>query len=190
MAAAVPAEVPVARLSLDQYHRMIEAAVFGEDDRIELIEGVLVAMSPQSTMHVAIVEFLGAWFYRHLGGRARVRTQMPLTLLASGSEPEPDLAIVAHPLSVAAHPTTALLVVEVAVSSHAADRAKLAGYAAAGVIEVWIVDVPGERLLVHRRPVDGVYEEIRALGPGETVDVAAFGDLAIAVDEVLHPTPA
>lgn len=176
-------------MSLGRYHEVIESGVLGEDDRVELIEGVLVESGPLGVRYSLIVEFLSAWLHRRIGRRARIRTRMPLTLWGVGSEPEPDLAIVAHPLSLESHPTSALLVVEVAVSSHAADRAKLAGYAAAGVVEVRIVDVPGERLLVHRRPVDGVYEEIRALGPGETVDVAAVGDLSLAVGEVLHPTP-
>lgn len=175
-------------MSLERYHDLIESGVLGDDDRVELIEGALVETGPLGVEYSLIVEFVSAWLHRRIGRRARIRTRLPLTLWGAGSEPEPDLAIVAHPLSVAAHPTTALLVVEVAVSSHAADRAKLAGYAAAGVVEVWIVDVPGERLLVHRRPVDGVYEEIRALGPSETVDVAAFGDLSLAVGDVLHPT--
>jgi Uma2 family endonuclease len=110
-----------------------------EGQPVELLEGLLVDMSPHSPDHATIIEELT----RHLAGaRARLRVQLPLEV-PPVSVPEPDLALV-EKRSSGRHPRTALLVVEVAVSSHPVDRdVKACLYAKAGVPTYWLIDVPG-----------------------------------------------
>lgn len=138
---------------------MIDAGVIPEDSRVELIEGVIVAVSPQSPEHVHAVTTLLRILNRALGDEWRVRAQSPLTLLRS--EPEPDIAVVRRELEDAAvrHPTTASLVVEVAKTSLALDRAMATSYAEAGVQEYWIVNVDLRQVEVFRRPEQGRFAE-------------------------------
>ena len=150
------------RLTADEYHRMIDAAVFDEDEHLELLEGVIVAMSPQGARHALVIERLNRLLLRSLGDEVRVRPQLPLTL-SNDSEPEPDLAVVATgSADDAPHPRTALLVIEVATESLARDRGpKALLYARADVPEYWIVNL-----------VDGCIEVLRdpdvASGPYRT----------------------
>src|SRR5690242_19068453 len=76
-----------------EYHQLIEAGVLGEDDHVELLEGVIVSMTPQRRRHARVISTLNAWLVPALGGDYRVRVQLPLTLSES-SEPEPDVAVV------------------------------------------------------------------------------------------------
>jgi|SRR5215831_17078329 len=102
------------RLSVDDYHRLIDSGFFGADDRVELLEGILVAMSPQGRMHARLISFLSKLFFSHASASQLVRVQLPLTL--ARSEPEPDLAVVDLDAEARSprHPETAFLVVEIA----------------------------------------------------------------------------
>lgn len=165
-------------ISVERYHQMIEDGELGEDDRVELVEGVLVEMSPQSPGHARVLSALAGEF-RSLGREWAVRVQLPLTL--ARSEPEPDLVVCPRPLERATkwHPTTASLVVEVARSSVKADRAKATFYAEAGVLEYWIVDVETRSIEVFREP-DGVeFRDVTRVREGVMIPVAVPG---IAVD--------
>jgi Uma2 family endonuclease len=142
------------RLSVDDYHRLIDSAFFGEDSRVELLEGVLVAMIPQGRRHARMISFLSKVFFSHASASQLVRVQLPLTL--ARSEPEPDLAVVdleAEELS-RRHPESALLVVEIAgEESLRKDRQlKMQLYAEATVGEYWIVEVERAAIAVFRNP--------------------------------------
>src|SRR5262245_35302979 len=106
------------RLSVEDYHRMITAGVFDEDERLELLEGVIVEMSPQSPRHAIIIQRLCDRQFTSPGPDCVVRSQLPLTL-AADSEPEPDVAVVPRNASGDRdeHPSTALLIFEVASDS-------------------------------------------------------------------------
>ncbi|MFO8232758.1 MAG: Uma2 family endonuclease, partial [Longimonas sp.] len=110
-----PSTLHAYRFSRAQYERMVDAGVFIPDQQVELIEGRIVPMSPQSTRHTITVERIRRVLDAHCPAAAYVRTQYPLAL-GSHSEPEPDVAMVPGSLEdhVAAHPSEALLVVEVA----------------------------------------------------------------------------
>jgi Uma2 family endonuclease len=125
MASAAPAPVARHLFTVDEYHRMGEAGIFGEDDRVELIEGEIIEMSPIGSPHAARVKRLTQLLVRRLGTRAIVQVQDPV-VLSQLSEPQPDLAVVkaradfyaaGHP-----QPTDILLVVEVADTSRVFDR--------------------------------------------------------------------
>src|SRR5262249_51742183 len=144
------------RFSLDEYHRLVEADILHEGERVELLEGVIVQMSPQKERHMRVIVRLTRWLTRALGDDYEVRPQGPLTL--EGSEPEPDLAVVtvASGGSPDAHPRSALLVVEVAETSLAVDRGvKARIYARGNIPEYWIVNVAGRCIEVRTDPEPG-----------------------------------
>jgi Uma2 family endonuclease len=177
------------RFTVEQYQRMGEAGVFAEDDRVELIEGEIVAMTPIGSRHAAYVDRLNDLLTSAGGRRAIVRVQSPIRL-GSHSEPQPDLVLLRrredfyagrHP-----EPADVLLVVEVADTSGELDRAiKLPLYARAGIVEAWVLDVSGPSLEVHRQPTPGGYREVQRPGRGEQVTVQALPGLGLAVDAVL-----
>ncbi|MGH7337972.1 MAG: Uma2 family endonuclease, partial [Myxococcota bacterium] len=148
------------RITVERYFDLVEAGVLSEDDRVELLEGVIVAMTPSNPPHAAAVTMVTRALFRAVGERASVRTQCAL-VLTPYSCPEPDVAVV--PGSdrdyISTHPATALLVVEVADASLQQDRiTKAAIYAAAGIPDYWIVNLR-----------NGVVEVMRAHRPRGTV---------------------
>lgn len=175
------------RYSLDEYHRLIDAGVFGEHERVELLDGVLVRMSPKTPRHERAVRWLARWLIRALDERYEVGVGNPLTI--GDSEPEPDLVVIESGTPEPYHPATAVLVIEVAVSSLQRDLiAKPALYAAAGVPEYWVLDVDAERLVVHRQPGSDGYSDTFAAGPEsvlsaltEAIPPLAVRDLLVAI---------
>jgi Uma2 family endonuclease len=149
------------RLTVEQYHRMGEAGILGPDERVELIEGEVVQIAPIGTRHAAAVMRLNRLLSVVIGEAAIVSVQNPVCL-DDGSEPQPDITLLrpradfyagAHP-----RPADVLLVIEVADSSARYDRdIKLPLYAAAGVPEVWLVDLEARLLRCHQQPVGGEY---------------------------------
>ena len=182
------AELPagmVRPLRREEYDRLVAAGVF-EGERLELLLGVLVAMTPQDPRHAAVVQRLNRLLSRALGDRSDVRVQLPLAV-SDVSEPEPDIAVVPRGDTDDAHPSSAHLVVEVAWSSLATDGKLKAGlYAEAGVPEYWLVDVAGKEIEVHRGPSAGRYAERAARRRGETIRLVAFPDVAIDVADVVR----
>ena len=163
------------KISLEEFHRMVEAGVFPEDLRLELVEGDLVEMSPIGPKHAAIVRRLTTRF-APLATRGEALLSVQNPLVVGSSELYPDLALLRPDLESYAsrHPQgqDALLVVEVADTSLRYDlQVKLPLYAQAGVPEVWVVDLEGKRVLVHRKPEGGGYREAEALGPGARLSV-------------------
>lgn len=162
--------VPRRRLDVNEYMRLAEVGVLGEDDRVELIEGELVAMSPKGSPHVGAVMALNRLLTRAAGDRAMVAVQDPVRL-GDHSEPEPDLLLLrpdAHGYRLRKPaPADVLLLVEVADSSLRYDRGvKRALYARHGVLEVWIVDLDGGAVEVCRAPGPEGHASDAREGPG------------------------
>jgi len=183
------AELKRRLFDVDEYHRMGEVGILSEDDRVELIDGEIVVMSPIGPAHGRCVMFLNDVFVRRLEGRAVVSPQLSIRLNRR-SEPQPDIILLRPPLARYARaipgPGDALLVVEVAETSQYRDRVvKLPRYAAAGISEVWIVDLDVGVLDVHRDPSPEGYRDSRRHGRGEEIAPAAFPDVVLAVDDVL-----
>lgn len=174
------------RLSVEEYHRMIQAGILGEDERVELLEGVIVAMTPQQPPHARRIEWLSHFLGRRLGDDFRVRSQLPLTL-GESSEPEPDVAVVrAGSGSEDRHPATALLVIEVADASLRKDRAKASLYARAGVPEYWIVNVKDRvvEVLLDPDPPAGRYRRTRTCAVGETLTSETLPEVSFPLAEL------
>jgi len=184
----------IRRLTLDEYHRLIELGIFHEDERVELIEGVLHQMSPEGSRHAECVDRLTEFFYAARKDRYRIRIQHPLTIPNSHSEPEPDLALVVpredgyadrHP-----QPEEVLLVVEVADTSVEEDRlVKAPLYATAGIAELWIVNLRERQVEVYRQPVTfpaghSAYRERILYSVGDTLSPLQFPDCKIAVADL------
>jgi len=186
---AATATLPHRCFTADEYHRMGEAGILRDDDRVELIDGQIVEMAAIGDRHVSRVIELNAIFASRVGQRAWVSVQNPLRL-SKQSEPQPDLVLMRRAsdkgVTGAPHPEDVLLLIEVADTTLPYDRdTKLPLYAAAGIPEVWILDLAGDRLRVYREP-DGLdYRRADILLRDATVSPLAFPDLELTVEEIL-----
>ncbi|MFN8526203.1 MAG: Uma2 family endonuclease [Chloroflexota bacterium] len=180
------------RFSVDEYYRMAEVGILGDDDRVELIEGEIVEMAPVGPAHAGDVDGLTELFVTRLRGRAIVRVQGPIRL-DQHSEPQPDLAILRRPAEQpsgfrASHPSPSdvLLLIEVSDTSLVFDLGTKASlYARSGVVELWVVNLKEESLVVHRKPTDHGYSDVTVLRSGDRVAPIALPDLTIDVAELL-----
>jgi Uma2 family endonuclease len=181
--------LPRRRFTVDDYHRIAAAGVLGEDDRVELIEGEIIEMSPIGTRHAACVNRLTRIFAGGLGERAVVAVQNPLHV-SDLSEPQPDLAVLAPRTDAyeAAHPRPhdVLLLIEVADTSLPVDQhVKAPLYALSGIRELWIVDVEGGRIQILREPAPDGYRSARMAARGDAVQPLAFPEFTIDVGDIL-----
>ncbi len=173
----------------DEYHRMAETGILGYDDRVELVDGAIVEMTPIGPRHMACVDRLNLLLQRRFAGEAIVRVQGPVRL-DPYSEPQPDLALLEHRADfyATAHPGPAnvLLVIEVADSSVPFDRAvKLPLYARSGVAEVWLVDLVHDRIDVFTRPSPDGYRASAAASRGEAIPSDLLSPSRVLADDVL-----
>ncbi|MCG8421764.1 MAG: Uma2 family endonuclease [Proteobacteria bacterium] len=173
-------------LRREEYDRLVEQGLF-DDERLELLRGALVTMSPQGSPHAAVIRLLTHLLVPVLHGRALVQIQCPLAV-SDDSEPEPDVAVLepADDGYASGHPHTAHLVIEVADSSLATDRAiKSELYASAGVPEYWIVNLAEQVVEVHRVPGAAGYQQVTRRDRSATLHVHAFPDVALHVADFL-----
>jgi Uma2 family endonuclease len=167
-----------------EYEALVEQGMLA-DARVELLCGALVEMTPQGPAHADVVARLAAALTRGLPSGVIVRSHSPLALL-DDSEPEPDIAVVPGGDYRSAHPSRALLVIEVADSSLRKDRGiKAALYARAAIPEVWVFDLVAQVAEVHRHPSGDRYREITPIDVGGELTAAAFPDLRIRVADLL-----
>jgi Uma2 family endonuclease len=175
------------RFTVEDYHRMAEAGILTEDDRVELIAGEVVEMTPIGGPHMGGVNRLNELLTRQVAGSAIVSVQNPIQLSTDG-EPQPDIALLRRDAPRDAVPTAAdvLLVIEVADTSLAFDRdVKLPLYAAAGIPEAWLFDVGGEALERHSEPRAGEYRLIARARRGESLPSTVLPALVLPVDAIL-----
>jgi Uma2 family endonuclease len=170
--------------TVEKYRQAIEAGVFTERDRIELLDGQIVKMSPISKYHAACLKKLTRLFYERTGSRYIISVQDPV-ILDDKSEPEPDLAILSFKADFYAgalpRAEDILLIVEISGSTLKYDREyKTAVYAAAGIPEYWIVNLNEEQLEQHLAPLDGVYQQIHIWKRKQRFFHEWLGDLDIA----------
>jgi Uma2 family endonuclease len=181
--------IPRRRFTTDEYHRMAEAGVLGPDDRVELLDGEIVEMSPIGIPHASSVDRLTAFFSRRLGRRAIMRVQGPI-ILDQFSEPQPDLSVLVPRADFYGHaqprPRDVLLAIEVMNTSRAYDRTlKLPLYARAALREVWLVDLQAQVIERYARPVLGRYRTHETFGRGRALTSLAFPRVRFRVDEIL-----
>ena len=147
------AVVPTERLwTRDEWDRLVELGFF-DGERLELIEGRIVRMSPQRVPHSVALELVNRYLTRAFASGHRIRCQSPFRS-AEGSEPEPDFAVVAgnDPRAAKQHPSSAQLIIEISDTTLKHDRRKARLYAASGIPEYWILNLVGRNLEVYRNP--------------------------------------
>jgi Uma2 family endonuclease len=179
-------ELALRRFTVDEYLEMAKAGILTEDDRVELIDGQIIEMSPIGDPHVeAVNRCLRAFLLPAAAGRLLPSAQNPVRV-DRYNDPQPDVVLVPPGLRGAPRVADALLVIEVADSSLSYDRRiKLPLYARAGIREAWLLDLQGEALEVHREPGPEGYALIRRCRRGERVAPVAFPDPDLAVDDLL-----
>lgn len=176
-------------LTVDDFNRMIEACIFGEDERIELINGELIRMAPIGHGHGGQVKRSVRILSRLVGERALMSVQDPVEM-PDLAEPQPDVALLRPRSDDYSHsnPTAAdvLLLIEVADSSLEFDRqTKALMYAQAGIADYWIVNLVDEQLIVLREPTPDGYASVQTLGRDDSVTLLAFPDLTVAISDIL-----
>ncbi|NEQ21179.1 MAG: Uma2 family endonuclease [Microcoleus sp. SIO2G3] len=176
----------IAHFSIEDYHHMIAAGILS-DRRVELLDGLIWEMPPEGTEHTYFEENLAKRLERLTQRRAYVRENKPITL--SNSEPEPDITIAKLPRSqyLEHHPfpTDILLLVEVSKSTLERDTSvKKKIYARENILEYWVVDVVGRKLIVYRSPVSGDYQQRIELSASETISPLVFPDVEIAIAQI------
>jgi Uma2 family endonuclease len=182
------------RMPRARYESLVEAGAFGPEDRVELLDGLLVLREPQGSRHAVAVALVRAALERAFGKGHHVREEKPLAL-DDTSEPEPDLVVVrGGPRRYAdAHPREPLLVVEVADTSLALDRLRKGRlYARAGVMDYWVLNIEDGLLEVYRQPVRASsrrggwrYASVRRLGPNAVASPLAAPRARIRIPDLL-----
>jgi Uma2 family endonuclease len=179
---------PTYRWTVEEYQELGRAGIFDENDRVELLNGEIVIMSPIGFRHATAVTRLTNFLARRSQGRFDVSPQNPFDL-DEHSQPQPDLSLLdpvcdtqpRHPL-----PAEIFLVIEVSESTVRYDRGdKLPAYARNGVREYWLLNLDASQLEVYRQPAGDTYRDGRILGPDEMVAPLAFPDLTLRVGDFL-----
>lgn len=176
--------LPTRPWTVAEYHRLIEAGFLTEADRVELLFGQILPMSPVGKLHASTVDKTAHLLRKMDEEQYIIRVQNPITDVLSASEPEPDICVLhfradfysdAHPVG-----SDIVLIVEVADSSLEYDQSvKAAAYAAAGIPEYWILNIPAVQLEQHLSPRDGEYQEIRIHKESQTVDTKLLGAIRV-----------
>ena len=186
---ATSVQVTRHRFTVAEYERMGQFGIFSEDDRVELVCGEIIQMSPIGERHAACVDFLTQLITLRLRRGAIVRVQNPVQL-DDYSEPQPDIAVLkcrddfyrhAHP-----RPEDVLLVIEVSDSTLEYDRkVKVPLYARAGIPEAWVVNLPEECIEVYSDPAGGEYQTVRSYARGRRLQSHTLASLRLLVSKVL-----
>ena len=175
-------------LTVDEYRAMGCAGIIAPDERVELIDGLIIPMSPIGDPHVDCVNSLTRLFVLRTDPKAIVSVQNPVRL-NDYTEPEPDVVLIRPDRTGVPNAEDVLLVVEVADTTLSFDRGiKLPRYAAAGIPEVWIVALEEDHLEVYRKPGPEEYGEKTVFIRGEAAMIEALPEVgAFAVEAMLRP---
>lgn len=178
-------------LTTSEYEQMIAAGIFKEDDRVELLEGVIVEMSPKGMKHATSTDRAARHFIRTLGDRVIVRNQNPI-LLNDYSEPEPDLVLAApeeaeysfrHP-----QPEDIYLILEVADTTLSYDRnSKGMSYAKSGIIQYLILNLNEMEIEDYQEPSADGYRQKQTYKAGQNFKLVAFPNITVKVRDLLPP---
>jgi Uma2 family endonuclease len=182
-------EIRTRRFTVSEYHRMAEAGILGEDDRVELVGGELVEMTPIGSRHLACMVALNHLLVEASERRWFVSVQNPVRL-SERDEPQPDLSLLRGMPDPAAPappgPEDVLVTIEVSDTTLSYDRnVKLPMYARARIPEAWIVDLTGRKVEVRSDPASDGYRASKTFGPGEVIVSSTAGGISLPVDEVL-----
>lgn len=182
----LPATVKRHRFTVREYHTMVEAGLLSEDDRVELVDGEIVEMTPIGTRHLACVVALTHLLTKASGDRYFVSVQNPI-VLNEDNEPQPDLSLLRarpEPTGELPGPGDILLVIEVSDTTLSYDRkVKLPRYGRSGIPEVWIVDLQSRRIEIYTEPFSEGYRESRTANIEDQARAATI-DLELPTEEI------
>lgn len=171
------------RLSRRTYDELVARGVF-DDDRIELLRGRLVTMSPQGGAHATVTARLAQRLTRLLDSTYDVRSHSPYAA-TDDSEPEPDISVSRYTRRLLDHPSKALLLIEVSESSLRKDRLlKAQLYAENRAPEYWIIALSTKSVFVHTAPARGAYRSIVQLGQRDILRPKLLPGIEISVADV------
>ncbi len=182
--------VTTRKFTVDEYHTMIQSGILHEDDRVELLVGKIVEISPIGKNHAACVDNLAELFIVSLAGKARIRIQNPL-VLSDFSEPQPDIMILKYRKDAYGNklprPDDVFLLVEVGEMSVEKDRQmQLPLYARAGIREVWLIDLVNEVVERYLEPAKEQYRRIERFEIGDEISPQAFPEFRLSVNDILR----
>jgi Uma2 family endonuclease len=185
----MPVETIKKRFTVEDYYRMAEAGILRPEDRVELIEGGVVEMSPMGDRHALAVSRATMIFARGLGDRAIVNVQLPVRINRY-NEPQPDIALIRprenfygtrHP-----RPEDVLLLIEIADTTLQTDQhMKLPIYARSGIAEVWIIDLNNGAIHTYRNAEADTYASAAIKRRGESISPEAFPAFSVNVEDLL-----
>ena len=192
MSSLLTKQVKQRRFSVQEYHQMAEMGIFHPTERLELIDGRIITISPQNPPHASTTARVGDYLRELTTGVAKIRSQLPVRL-HDFSEPEPDVALVRSDRRDYAdrHPTASDIYLIVEVSDATLDfdiGEKKLDYARSDIAEYWVVDVNGNRVLVFRHPAQGEYQEEFVFGLDTVISPLAFPSLQVLVARFFPPT--
>lgn len=175
------------RWTISDYHTIIDAGLF-LNRHVELLNGLIVEMSPEGPDHADLSTDALEFFMAAANGRYRVRPAKPLTLLENNSEPEPDIALVKPQSYRQSHPTSddVFLIIEFSNTSLAKDiEDKRRVYASAGIQDYWVVNLRDRQLIIYRNPSNDDYTSEQRLKAG-SISLLAFPDITLTVQMMLN----
>jgi len=183
---------PIRRITVDEYHRIGDAGVFDHDERLELLDGFLLAVSPIGHRHGFAARTVANLLSYALGRRAIIETNAPLALTTE-SEPEVDVLVLRPPFRLyrerLPRPADVLLLIEVSDQSRSyVSGPKARSYAEAGIEELWIVDLVEENVIVHRDPQAGGYGSRAIFARDARIAPASFPESSLLISEFVEPT--
>ncbi|MBP9663646.1 MAG: Uma2 family endonuclease [Pyrinomonadaceae bacterium] len=176
-------------ITVEMYHIMADSGAFGPDERLELIDGEIIEMSPIGSRHARCVTFLAEFLNRHFLELFIVSVQNPI-VATDRTEPQPDIALLKRrdDLYIDQLPTGSdvALVIEVSDSTVAFDRArKIPNYAAAGIDEAWLIDLESEHVEVHSMRKENAYGLVKIYLRGENAVSETLAELTLPVNDIL-----
>lgn len=176
------------RFTRDVYHKMAESAIFQESDRLELIRGEIIEMSPVGTRHASCVNKLNQLLAKKLPTETIVSVQNPI-VLTNNSEPQPDLVILKYRPDFYAnehpHPEDILLLIEVSDSSIEYDQnVKIPLYAENKISEVWLVNLNDNCVEIYQKPYQNYYQNIQKLSAINIISLSNFSEIEIKISEL------
>jgi Uma2 family endonuclease len=174
-----------------EYFQMAEIGIF-HDERVELIKGEILQMSPQNSPHVQAISMLLQWLVPALGKQFTIRCQAPIAA-SNSAAPEPDIAVVAGPVElIVDHPNSALLIIEIADTSLRHDRRKASLYASVAVPEYWIANLRTRSIEIYRKPIPDQdaefgfrYAEVSNRAADEAIEPASLAIAPVTVATLL-----
>jgi Uma2 family endonuclease len=177
------------KFTVSQYHQMIESGILTDRDRVELLQGEIIEMSPVGRQHAACVDRLNELLVLGLSTRVIVRVQSPIRL-NNNSEPQPDIAILQRRTDFYAEghpqPEDIFALVEVSDTTVEFDRTiKVPLYAQYRIPEVWIVDLNAQAVQVYREPNSSGYQQVQTFRHGQTLFFQAFTTIQFSTEQVL-----